>query len=76
MEYRQIKSKSGNIQRAGYDPATQKMEVHFTNSAYQYSEVTPDEWQAFADTFDNPDTSTGSHFHLHLKTKPYKRLGE
>lgn len=67
-ERKSVKSKSGNIVSAGYDPQGQKMHVEFSGGGlYEYEKVSPEQWTSFEATFDNEDTSTGSYFHSNFR---------
>lgn len=83
MELRDIKSKSGNIVKAGRDERTGLVTIHFRSRKpndppvpYQSQKAFSDEeWKAFEATFDNEGNSTGSYFHSHFReTKNFKKI--
>lgn len=83
MDFKNIKSSSGNIVRAGRDPQTGLVEVHFRGKKlddptipYKSSKpFTADEWARFSATFNNEGNSTGSYFHANFRnTKDFKKL--
>lgn len=59
---------SSNIKAAGYDEESKTMVVEFNSGTYEYSDVTPYEYDAFAATFDS-DASTGRHFNATFRGK-------
>jgi hypothetical protein len=73
MEFKPIKSKSGNLQGAGYEDG--KMQVRFKSGlVYEYEGVNQKEWQDFEKTFASEDTSTGSHFAKHFKMRKFNKI--
>ena len=83
MNFKNIKSLSGNIVKAGFDPSTGLVEIHFRGRKpddppvpYKSGKAfTRDEWQRFSATFDNEGNSTGAYFHSNFRTtKDFKKL--
>ena len=69
MKMKNVKSSSGNIVAAGYDPDQGRMVVKFKGGReYSYDGVPPEEFEKFESTFES-DESTGSHFHRQLRGK-------
>jgi hypothetical protein len=83
MELKEIKSKSGNVAKAGRDEKTGLVTIHFrgrkaNDPVVPYQSQKPfskEEWDAFESTFSNEGNSTGSYFHSHFRaTKDFKKI--
>lgn len=66
-----MKVTSSNIDEVWYRPATKQLRVLFSNGgAYQYSEVTPEEFHDFSIS-----SSQGKYFHDMIRSeKPFKKV--
>jgi hypothetical protein len=69
-----IKSKSGNLVSAGYDPQTQTLQVRFKGgSLYEYSNIKPELYDQFEATFQT-EASSGSFFHRNFRNLPFRKI--
>jgi hypothetical protein len=69
---------SGNIKSVGYSPATNTMVVEFKNGLkYWYNQISGEQFEEFAKTFEDVNASTGAIFaHRFKKSEHYGKLQE
>lgn len=76
VEYKPIKSDSGNVVAAGYDPETSELFVKFKgDKCFKYPNFPADKYQEFEQRFDGSySESAGKFFYREIRSLPCEEI--